>query len=89
MYAVKRIVAGHNRPDASLFHRISEYREIQFLQRSFIYNRISGMAQILLVIGGKMLDSRDYAIILHTLYIPAGNYGRQTRILAIIFEIPS
>ena len=87
VYSIQRIIAGHYGTDTSFLYSIFEYREVNLVQSSFIYDRIGTMSPFFLVIGGKMLYCRHDPLVLESCDVAACNFRRKKRIFSIIFEI--
>ena len=89
MKSVHQSVTIHQCPDTRSFYPLLEGRKVDFMQRPLVDVRRNMMSVPLLVIGGEMLHTRHYTLLLHSLDIGSCRLSGQIGVLTVIFEIPT
>ena len=86
---VDLIVAGHKGLRSALFNSDFECSQVNFPQRSLVYDRIHGHTSLFLTVDRKMLDAGAHALALNAADIGRGHLSGKIRIFRKIFKIPT
>ena len=87
--AIGQVVGIHDGPDVRLLDGRFESRQVDLADRALVNDGVRVVTVELGIITREVLDRGAHALILHSFDISHRDAGREQRVFAEVFEIPS